>query len=423
MQEGGEIPYDTSQWNDKTDKDLLFTQEINKYIEAIIVGPKDTEFNLVGSYPLVSQSVKSDIDLNQTLIYSSPSLLKAVYKANHDIIGLVMSLRDIPNLYLGDIKFGYCFNVIDELRRLMNENETQLIYNEEKYKIFLENIWGYLDGDEKKKLKKIKSFTNEKEKKEFYEIIKKLLFNRWTRREIMAPAVLCDSMLYSAEFENDKRNKNFLTFLRTEMGASNIFKIDIRVIINDTVLSISNIIFIKSKTKWITSDPGEGDTKESIREEIKEYSEHTTPSTTNYLKYAKRLFSLSRIENNEHIGRTLVELFQSDYNKLNFVLNQVKEILDLFKYAYINQEKINLKDIKKIIDNFRIPISTNTTLTQMERKKILTNIIQSTGDNKTKLINKLENFKMFLSDKINAKVSSWLYKNKLFPFSKIKKII
>lgn len=121
-----------------------------------------------------------------------------------------------------------------------------------------------------------------------------------------------------------------------------LFKIDIVSYVNERLIEFSNIFEFRY-SNGVDINAEKVDDLQSLKEDMKEQYYNK-----NYMKAIKRLFSISKIEDNKELANTLLDIINSDAGKLSQVKANIDTCILLLEHDYTDEKTIN--HIYKFVD-------------------------------------------------------------------------
>lgn len=277
---------------------------------------------IVGSMSLRSQLYASDYDCIQNVESTTKNLNRFVDQLKKSFQQIIKNLLNKKLCYIGDIKCGivpewqviddYGYNYFDSFNKLTNLLEINVIdkkeYNE-KLKL-LKHQMSYDD------LLLIKSDFK-------YHIV------RWTPKEILKGyKELADGSIYD---------------LKEGFNTEGITKLDVIAWVDGNRFTDFSILY-EFKINGECLNCSDIDIRKTIKEDVLLlYKEG------NYFKMAKRIFSLSRLDDDKKSLELLSPLFNEDLG----ILYQVFGDITTLKYLFENQDHLPYERILFEIDHFK----------------------------------------------------------------------
>ena len=404
------------------------TKKIKNYIK-ILSYPKD-DFIEFGSYTLSGQPYYTDIDATQDIYLSKKMITKheAAQKSTKIVQNIVKKILNARiKTYLGDIKGGVDTFFVNNY----DDNDCYKI-NSFNGKKCLQNIDSllqkkYINKDSYDKLNKyVKMYATTKDLRAYAMLsdeYRKLVILRWNKDEIIKNKkklsanriITLDDALYQTD--------NLLPY----NSQSKILKIDMFAFDVDKFTEITNLlgIFYLNETNRPANltisqlSIGEENVIRGLQSEVTRYYYSLTPKFKNYIKYCKRIFSLSLKYKDRQLAELLENIFQSEYNKLYELNSEIAVMVDIYEYSLINNYKYDLVTIKRVLDGLKQKFSVILSIPNDILNYIITNIDHLVYDNIKidKFINILDDITHMLKDFINQNVLQWLKQNNLFPIN------
>ena len=339
-------------------------------------------FALVGSMPLRSQIYAGDYD-GFEFVDTSGSKDDALKKLVRKFKAIVKEVQSIPNTYIADIKCG----TIEEWV-IIEEH-----YNYKKSMAQLERLHSegviseelYREG--KRRIKpRISRYEHLLLQSDFRPNVV-----RWTPREIILG------------FKKLANGRKFT--LEEAIQTPIIAKLDVvSWVQNNRYTDFSAIYQFRHNNTVL--NPGMKDFESSVKENIfKLYHEG------NYLKMAKRMFSLAKYNNRIDILEKLSDLFTGDVGRLYMVYGDIGTILSLFEMG----ENPSRKKLDFEIDQFKRRLSNIVLEKYIHKEHHIFDLIDKlviTDKNTQEL---LEQIKDILYDLISYYTKEYLKKHKLMP--------
>jgi hypothetical protein len=337
--------------------------------------------------------------------------------------------NEVPQLLVNNQTVNYPKNDILKLWKNAYENG---IINKDDFKKIEDLIPGKIKGKDGL----AKFFT-------YLEFIRNLYLLRWTGNEVIVGVKYVnnreitllkaiDSAVFRTcdhdeEFygESSEQCKNIKTGkLRNVDLILHLIKIDMFAITDGKYYEYSNLL-----TLWYTDDKkyksaislgSFGAYTESTKNKL--ISRLLTDSASYYyeitkkykkaMKYAKRMFVISLLKNDEKVANKIAKLFKSDINLLNSINSQLDVVISVlinFKNAPIEIAYEQLDQQK-----FRMSTITEFDINREDFYKIINEIISGKLERKD-IIDILIKLKKHYSEMIDEKVKSFMKKENLWP--------
>ena len=304
-----------------------YADDAIKIIEAMSF--KGGKIKLVGSMSLRSQQYAGDFDAME-VVETSGSLEKALNGLASNFKEIIRVLRDMPDVFLGDVKCG----------------------SVEEWRVLPKRGWDSMKSKSKlDELLKSKVIT-EAEAKEAHDLLKdtstigkllaqaKIKFHiiRWTPEQI----------IHGSQTLRDGR-----TFTLEEGFTSpTITKVDaIGLIQNYRYTDFSMIYEFKHNGK--TLNPDVFDVEQSLRDNILLYKHEG-----NYFKVLKRLFALAKLKGNKKEMERLQPLLNGDLGRLYQILSDVKTLVALLEEGRAGNKNTALPKIRFELDQMKARMAT-----------------------------------------------------------------
>jgi hypothetical protein len=281
------------------------------------------------------------ISIGDPIIVGSAVDHRILYSADYDLIEDVILRKSSPKSFQNQIKklnkIGTVVDLkigeISEWNLLQNpyiENSKVKKYDQAKELKHLRELWTkeIITHDEFMNAEKLLKdhFTPH----EFLKAKKELRFGilRWTSKEVY-------------EGYKELRDESII-YLEDAFKTKGITKIDLVAWINNKYMEISNIIlWTNSKGKYF---PSLKNLEKSLSEDILVFE-----SESNYIKIAKRLYSLSKNRGDINTTEKLIEILNSPIGKLYIVLSDLLVLRD-FPNAITPKRK--RKELDLLRDSF-----------------------------------------------------------------------
>lgn len=292
-----------------------YSEELVKVLKAISIGDPTVVGSSVDHRILFS----ADYDLIENVI-----LRKSSPKSFQNQIKKLNKIGTVVDLKIGEISE---WNL---LQSPYVENNKVKKYDQEKELKHLRELWNkeiITDNEFKNAQKLLKDYFTPHE---FLKAKKQLRFGllRWTSKEV---------------YEGYKELRdNSIIYLYDAFKTKGITKIDLVAWVNSKYVEVSNIIlWTNSSNKYF---PSLKQLEKSLSEDILVFE-----SESNYIKIAKRLFSLAKNRGDVNTTEKLIEILNSPIGKLYVVLSDLV-ILQDFPDAITPKRK--RKELDLLRDSF-----------------------------------------------------------------------
>jgi hypothetical protein len=429
------------------------TKDVKKAIK--IISYKPSNVSLYGSYNLADQPYPSDIDVYEEInLGNNISPYDAYKKAAQIIRKIVRRISKTKGIYLGDVKMcsdDRFYEVFDSVMEgeFSPENVEDAI--KETYRRGLLNKKDYDQLiDLSKKSIKYASTTHAKSKGygenndytigniyqlQILEIIRNLGLMRWNQKELLKGkkvlypnrVITMEQALSQCKYAlYDHKNRKF----RYEY---HMVKIDLWIRVNEKLIEVTNLLVFKFGSRFDKS----GDKKNkketymsltlnpdpdlSMEEnQIKNLKQETAfnyysklPKFHKPIKYAKRLFVLSKIFKDKKTGQKLVELWRSPLN----VLSSIKSELGVNKDVLEKVSRPPIKDIKHQVDQMKLKLDR---ITDIKIPNVIYGYINKIlkTDNKKLMVEYIEEIENIIKELIDPLIIKYLKAVDLWPAPK-----
>jgi len=290
------------------------TEAVNKDIKSIfkLISYKQDNPIILGSNRYSDVKYPSDFDLFE-VIYTHQN--KNIFIKNvHKMFKKIFKNTQKSNIYFIDFKAGY---------------DKELYFDDFKNKKAVKNFYKQKLQDNlitKETYNTILSLLKNTLKLEEY--CKNLYKLRWKYEDIMNGFINVSNnrKIYFNDLFNDK----------------SLFKIDIVSYVNERFIEFSNIFEFRY-SNGVNINAEKADDLQSLKEDMKEQYYNK-----NYMKAIKRLFSISKIEDNKELANTLLDIINSDAGKLSQVKSNIDTCILLLEHGYTDETTIS--KIYKFVD-------------------------------------------------------------------------
>ncbi len=434
---------------------LGYTKEIVQNIILIAHNPE--EARPFGSYLYRSQPYPGDIDLFEGDIpvckgkCSDDQADKSASKIFKDVILRVAKTKGV---YLGDIKLGKDVELyivltaekgisgnlryttlppdrdfkkvqlkefdIEHNKKVIDYVLSEDLISKESHK----ELYQILDNDDYPFLKLSK----------FFEKIRQLLTLRWSFKEIQQGYKLLGNSKFTMEeafgdyFLTDTGEKEHpihsvdrTTSIKYEKSVQDkeqdipLAKIDMWTPIQGKFIELTNLMTFTylgpdNKRKELTY--GHNNIRDDLKGEIAKY--YWNPLFDKPMKYAKRIFSLARFNNDLPVARKMMDLFHSDINMLNMINSHVDTLESMVRRI----AKPPLAEIRKQIEEMKTLVVKIINIKDFDYQHYLEVLDGLTKMNKKDLAEGLHSVHEEFGEIIKERVREWLIKEKLYPAPK-----
>lgn len=379
---------------------LDYSDEVLQIIKDIsFTDGKDV--NVVGSMSIRSQQYAGDYDLEESINVKYKSVATAVKYYIKRFQSIIKTLLDKKGFYIGDIKAGF-IKEWDVLDGVYVKGKSVIGWNTS---VILGKLANMLDAnvitEEEYELCKDLVSVQKPTLKEYFEAKEAIKFStvRWTPKEILdGYCTLRDGRKYT---------------LSEALSSPARFKLDAVAYVENSRFTDFSIIYKLYNNNVLINDDKTGRELEALKEDILSFFVQE-----NYFKMAKRLFSLSRIQDNKKLISQLNTIMNGDLGRLYSIISDINTLLDLLEnHSLISVEKIDYE-----LDRMRARLSNVYTVKQIRLPKFTEELvamvkIPNTSSGKSTLKNKLESFKDELSDILSAEAKKELISAKVLPLS------
>lgn len=324
----------------------------------------------VGGYTFVKQLYPSDVDLMENINFLCESDKKDFEKTFQKII---KRIKKQPDIFITDFKAGY-----DNILILL-KNKNELLINEYKKK-------GYISSVDKKELLKLKG-------EEYNEKVRLLYTLRWTPKEILDG--------------KRKLSGGRKIMLEDALSDGSLVKIDLIVILDGILKEISNIFQLKHCGVPISKVMEKKDFIKGLNKDLAVYG---SKKYLNSMKYAKRLYSRSFIEQKYNVLEKLENLFAGDAAKLYQIRADSQTIILLLqKYESVMKNKNVKHHVLEQIDSFKSRLAYVNNKQVSKVAKYINNIYKD--ESRKSIIKNLEKINKYISPIIEKIANNFLKTN------------
>jgi uncharacterized protein YqgQ len=316
--------------NVDTEIKMNFTNETQQVINAMCMISNDGLI-LAGSSSQKNMKYPNDIDLHQIVDVNYKTRALAIRELVHYFQKMIEKLKELPNVFITDIKFGTVsdYNIL--------ENDIEIHNNK------------IINYDSKKCINKINELYDNKiiTSEEYKDAKKVIVKDAPTLKQYFE---MKDTLKFSTvrATVSDIRN-GFIVFrhrkfLLNKLILTGIVKVDVVAYINGKYTELSNIYEFKNNNKMLS--PIGTNLDDSLKEDIM-YNN----ATKNYFKMAKRIFSFDL--NMGVTNEKLIRLFNSQLGIIYNVLSDIKVLALLLE----STGKLSYKKISTEINMFKLRLA------------------------------------------------------------------
>lgn len=357
------------------------SENVKKAKQTISKDPKKS--SIFGSYVYRGQTYPSDIDIHEVL-ESNISKEDAYNKMANALKTLVRRIQNQKGSYVGDIKAG-----IDE-RFILDPND-------EKFGSIIEDWYnnGLID---KKEMNLLEQLYVNHDINLLEEELRQLQVIRWKADEVLQG--------YKILPGNKRIN------LVDAMKGKSAIKIDMWTPINGDYNEVTNFFFVIYRHPDGTFELLNAETKDYLREMVKQIEKFHEKEFYNPFKAAKRMWGIARFTKNDELLNKLTPLFQGDMARINQVMSEISTIILMME----NIKNLPIQTLRAQIDRFkdrlayvyRVPIDDNYV------SKLISNIVSHFANyNQKTIIAKLKELKDYLEKLRNEGTEEYLNKHRI----------
>jgi hypothetical protein len=361
---------------------LNYPDDAVKIIDALSVS-KGKHIQVVGSQNLQSQQYAGDYDLIET----PPQ--RAISTYVRELKAVVRRLLDMRGVYIGDIKCGE----VPEWKLVFGEIKDGAVvgYDYHKSMEHLRFLEPHLDAAEIRKAKRL--LVERPTVKQFFKAKDILKFHivRWTPAGILrGDTVLRDGRKYT---------------LADGIKSGAVTKIDAIAFVLGRFVDFSCIYLFKVKGRVHNALGAE--LEESIKQDLVSYMQDD-----NWLKVAKRIFSIARLRGDIPTIQKLTSILNSDLGKLYNIVSDSNTML----YLLENIRNIPMEKVRDEIDAFRARLGTLYTIPEANKPSVLSKLLETADLRKPDAIrDAMEGLVGFFERILNADAQEALKHIGLFP--------
>ena len=296
--------------NIKIDIDNDFTDEAIAIIRSMCMPNQSTDGLIIaGSSSLKNMNYPNDIDLHQIVDVSYKTKDMAKTQLVYYFRKMILNLKELPNVYITDIKFGS----IDEYKIL---DDGAYNYDSCMKKLNILHEKNVINDEEFQKSKKLLT-KRQPTLKQYFEMKDMFKFNI-VRMDVN------DILNGYAEFRNQ-------IWKLSDLITTGLVKVDIIAYINNKYTEVSNIYEFKNNNKMLSPEMTNLD--DSIKEDIMYNFIYK-----NYFKMAKRMYAMTDA-NQGTVKNELTDLFNSQLGIIYNVLSDIKVLMLLIEKTGIFSHK------------------------------------------------------------------------------------
>jgi hypothetical protein len=318
--------------NVQTEIQKDFSNEIQNVINGMCMINNDGLI-IAGSSGLKNMMYPNDIDLHQIVDVSYKTKKIAVKELVNYFQKMITRLKEQPNVFITDIKFGSIpdYDILDRDVRLRNNKVVNYNYNECVTKLTMLHDRNTITNDEFKDAKKVLT-KNSPTLKQYFVMKDAIKFStvRLTVNDVI----------------NGHINFRNTTYKLSDLLLSGLVKVDVVAYINGKYTEFSNIYEFKNSNKMIS--PIMTNLDDSLKEDIM-----YNYVTKNYYKMAKRIFVMNVFEEKESITTKLMILFNSQLGIIYNVLSDIKVLILLLSRT----GRLSYKKLSYEINMFKVRLS------------------------------------------------------------------
>jgi hypothetical protein len=412
------------------------TKDIDKAIKLISYNSN----NVVqyGSFTYKAQPYPSDIDLYENILINKNINITrddAVLDAKYILQGIVQKIMNTPGYYIGEIKLCtnpqiYDYALVSDYGQIHwgnIENNKLMDYDESKIRndindMLQKNLISQEQFNEL--INKLKPKPSLAEYFEFMEVYRNLVILRWSGDEILRGyKIVNGNQKISIEFALEECNyEEEIVGTDQYANEAELLKIDMFAPINGKYVEFSNLLVFSYKgldnhkhllTYGPSLDPN--DLTESLKRELASYYAHLTKKYTKPIKYAKRLFVLALMAEDQPLINKLVAFFHTDINKLSHLVSEI----DLIAIMFNNYDSPPKDILLNQLENIKLELSTIIEV-DIDLHKIVKILDKSVNGTYTRyqITDSLVSLKEELSEIVSNGTLKYLKQNKLWPASK-----
>lgn len=314
---------------------------------------KARDVNIIGSQALKSQQYAGDFDMDEFVKVNKPRA-EALKELVSRFKGIVKTLLETKDLYIGDIKAGE----IPEWRILPKNAMVRA-----------DKVVNYSSADSRRKLANIKRLLSDKEFDEASALIK----NKPTPQQFFEAANVLK--FHIVRWKPSDVLRGFITLrdgrhytLEEAFSTTAIVKIDVIAYIQRNRFTDFSMLFTFEDEKG----PLNGVTIDFEHELHQSYLSYVLNG--DYFKATKRLFSIARQKRDGNKIEAYNKMFNSDLGRLYSIISDAKTVL----YLLENERNMPLEKIRYEIDQFRARLGNIYTIGSVGTTNILQKILDMT---------------------------------------------